>query len=89
MARQTSDKHSLRSDAQKRAAARHDAGPMPATQPVPGALGRPQQRATPRRAGAAGSGEPPSNARARAAPISGLREKRSAGRRAAGSTGGK
>jgi hypothetical protein len=43
MTRQTSDKRGLRSGAQKQTASRHDIGPMPATQPVPGAIGKQRQ----------------------------------------------
>jgi hypothetical protein len=44
MTRQTSDKQGVRAGAQKQTAARHSVGPMPATQPVPGAFGKQRQR---------------------------------------------
>jgi succinate-semialdehyde dehydrogenase/glutarate-semialdehyde dehydrogenase len=47
--RQTSDKRGLRSGAQKQTASRHDIGPMPATQPVPGAFGKQRQSVRGRR----------------------------------------
>jgi succinate-semialdehyde dehydrogenase / glutarate-semialdehyde dehydrogenase len=53
--RQTSDKRGLRSAGQKQAASRHDIAPMPATQPVPGAFGKPRQSVRGRQSRSAGA----------------------------------
>ena len=64
MTRQISDKQGIRSGAQKQTASRHGVGPMPATQPVPGAFGKQRQSVPGRRSRSTGGprGRPDRNA---------------------------